>query len=136
MTTALSANEFIAAVESHAKLDGGRLSTMFSDDRVFITFLRDDPKGRFQVIIDGFGQDRTTPAPGALLGNRSGPGIVQAEMSLYTFSPEYKMRKKSGQTSVIAKYVADEITKVSRSVSGETKTAAIAERVVRRFVAR
>lgn len=131
MAEALSANEFIAQVERQVKPGSGKFTSLVSGQHVILGLVAG--RKRFSVTVHGFDtRDKDAPAPGALIGNRGGPGIVQAETSFSDYEVDLKMRKKSGTTQVIAKYVAEALNRVSES-AGDTR---LASSVARRYLQR
>lgn len=112
----LSANDFIAAVQSQTQLRTGRLATpSFSDGRVFVTFVHD--AGKLGLTIEGFDQNPSKPANGGVWSSRSKPGDVKVETRHSDFSA--KVRSKFGSPQVIARYIADELARISNEVSQE-----------------
>lgn len=129
MADALSANEFIRTVEKLVKPGDHRLAPLVSGQYVLITLVIGRKK--MQLSIQGFDpRDKDGPAPGATIGNRSGPGVIQVEKSTSDFPPELTIRKKSGPTQVIAKYVAEHFNKVIDSAGDARIASLVAARYV------
>lgn len=132
MADPLSANEFIAQVERQVKpASGQKFTSLVSGQYVILGLV--SGRQRFSIRVEGFDpRDKDAPAPGATIGNRGGPGIVQAETSYSDYAADLKMRKKSGTTQVIAKYVAEALNNISGAAGDARLASSVAHRYLQR----